>query len=81
MPTPCESRVFGLLIKILGDDQHQEDITMVEFAKVLEVAIDNGDKEKVMTVLDEILEHAIAQDDGDLVQRTIETIYIMKEEN
>ena len=81
MPTPCESRVFDLLIKISGDDQHQEDTTMVEFAKVLEVAIDNGDKVRVMEVLDEILEHAIAQADGDLVQRTIETIYIMKGES
>ena len=81
MPTPREYCVFDLLIKILGDDQHQEDTKMTEFVKVLEVAIDNGDKEKVMTVLDEILEHAIAQDDGDLAQRTIETIYIMKEED
>lgn len=81
MPTPRGYRVFGLLIKILGDDQHQEDTTMVEFAKVLEVAIDNGDKVRVMEVLDEILEHAIAQADGDLVQRTIETIYIMKGES
>ena len=54
---------------------------MVEFAKLLEVAIDNGDKVRVMEVLDEILEHAIAQADGDLVQRTIETIYIMKGES
>ena len=81
MPTPRENRVFDLLIKILGDDQHQEDTTMVEFAKVLEVAIDNGDKVRVMEVLDEILEHAIAQADGDLIQRTLETIYVMKEEN
>lgn len=81
MPTPCECRVFDLLIKILGDDQHQEDTTMVKFAKVLEVAIDNGDKEKVMMVLDDILEHALTEGDGNLVQRTLETIYIMKEEN
>lgn len=54
---------------------------MVEFAKVLEVAIDNGDKEKVMVVLNDILEHAIAETDGDLIQRTLKTIYIMKEEN
>lgn len=54
---------------------------MVEFAQVLEVAIDNGDKARVMEVLDEILEHAIVQADGDLIQRTIETIHIMKEEN
>lgn len=81
MPTPREYCVFDLLIKILGDDQHQEDTTMVEFAKVLEVAIDNGDKEKVMVVLNDILEHAIAETDGDLIQRTLKTIYIMKEEN
>lgn len=81
MPTPREYCVFDLLIKILGDDQHQEDTTMVEFAKVLEVAIDNGDKEKVMVVLNDILEYAIAETDGDLIQRTLKTIYIMKEEN
>ena len=53
---------------------------MVEFAKVLEVAIDNGDKVRVMEVLNDILEYAIAETDGDLIQRTLETIYIMKEE-
>ena len=81
MPTPCECRVFGLLIKISGDDQHQEDTTMVEFAKVLEVAIEEQDKKKVLVVLESILEHAIAEVDGDLIQRTIEMIHIMKEEN
>lgn len=81
MPTPCECRVFDLLIKISGDDQHQEDTTMVEFAKVLEVAIEKQDKEKVLVVLESILEHAIAEVDGDLIQRTIEMIHIMKEEN
>ena len=81
MPTPRECRVFDLLTKILGDDQHQEDTTMVELRKALEVAVDNGDKARVMVVLDEILEHAIAQADGELVQRTIETIYIMKGES
>lgn len=81
MPTPREYCVFDLLIKILGDDQHQEDTTMVEFAKVLEVAIEEQDKEKVLVVLESILEHAIAEVDGDLIQRTIEMIHIMKEEN
>lgn len=54
---------------------------MVEFAKVLEVAIEEQDKEKVLVVLESILEHAIAEVDGDLIQRTLEVIYIMKEEN
>ena len=81
MPTPCECRVFGLLIKILGDDQHQEDTTMVELREALEVAVDNGDKVRVMVVLNDILEYAIEETDGDLIQRTLETIYVMKEEN
>ena len=80
MPTPREYCVFDLLIKILGDDQHQEDTTMVELREALEVAVDNGDKVRVMEVLNDILEYAIAETDGDLVQRTIETIQVMKEE-
>ena len=81
MPTPRESRVFDLLIKILGDDQHQEDITMVKLREELRVAIDNSSKEEVMLVLNDILEYAINKTDGDLIQRTIEMIHIMKEEN
>ena len=81
MPTPCECRVFGLLIKKLGDDQHQEDITMVKLREELRVAIDNSSKEDVMLVLNDILEYAIDETDGDLIQRTIEMIHIMKEEN
>ena len=81
MPTPCEWRVVGLLIKILGDDQHQEDITMVKLREELRVAIDNSSKEEVMLVLNDILEYAIDETDGDLIQRTIEIIHIMKEEN
>ncbi len=54
---------------------------MVKFAKLLEVAIEEQDKEKVLVVLESILEHAIAETDGDLIQRTLEVIYIMKEEN
>ena len=54
---------------------------MVKFAEILEIAIDNGDREKVMVVLNDILEYAIEETDGDLIQRTLETIYIMKEEN
>ena len=81
MPTPCECRVFGLLIKISGDDQHQEVTTMVKFTEMLEVAIEEQDKEKVLVALESILEHAIDETDGDLIQRTLEVIYIMKEEN
>ena len=80
MPTPREYCVFDLLIKILGDDQHQEDMTMIKFAEMLEVAIEEQDKMKVMMVLDDILEYAIEETDGDLIQRTLETIYMMKEE-
>ena len=54
---------------------------MVKFAKLLEVEIENGNKEGVMMVLEDILDYAIAQADGDLVQRTLEIIYVMKEEN
>ena len=54
---------------------------MVKLTQMLEVAIEEQDKVKVMMVLDDILEYAIAETDGDLIQRTLETIYIMKEEN
>lgn len=54
---------------------------MVELREALEVAVDNGDKVRVMVVLNDILEYAIEETDGDLIQRTLETIYVMKEEN
>ena len=54
---------------------------MVELRKALEVAVDNGDKARVMVVLNDILEYAIEETDGDLIQCTLETINIMKEEN
>ena len=54
---------------------------MVKFTEMLEVAIEEQDKEKVLVVLNDILEYAIDETDGDLIQRTLETIYIMKEEN
>ena len=81
MPTPREYCVFDLLIKISGDDQHQEDTKMVKLREALEVAVEAQDKEKVLMVLNDILEYAIDETDGDLIQRTLETIYIMKEEN
>lgn len=81
MPTPCECRVFDLLIKILGDDQHQEDITMGELVKVLEMEIDNGSKEGVIVVLEDILDYAKETGDSDLIIKTLDIIYIMKEEN
>ena len=54
---------------------------MGELVKVLEVAIEEQDKTKVMVVLEDILDYAISHADGDLIQRTIEMIHIMKEEN
>lgn len=54
---------------------------MGELVKVLEVAIEEQDKMKVMVVLEDILDYAIAEVDGKLVERTLEVIYIMKEEN
>ena len=54
---------------------------MVKLREALEVAVEAQDKEKVLMVLNDILEYAIDETDGDLIQRTLETIYIMKEEN
>lgn len=54
---------------------------MGELVKVLEVAIEEQDKMKVMAVLEDILDYATSHADGDLVERTLEIIYIMKEEN
>lgn len=54
---------------------------MVKLREALEVAVETQDKEKVLVVLNDILEYAIAEVDGKLVERTLEVIYIMKEEN
>lgn len=54
---------------------------MVELRQALEVAVEEQDKRRVLVVLEDILEHAISHADGDLIQRTLEVIYIMKEEN
>ena len=54
---------------------------MVKLREELRVAIGNSSKEDVMLVLNDILEYAIDETDGNLIQRTIEIIHIMKEEN
>ena len=54
---------------------------MVKLREALELAVEEQDKVKVIVVLNDILEYALTEGDGDLVQRTIEMIHIMKGEN
>lgn len=54
---------------------------MGELVKVLEVAIEEQDKMKVMMVLEDILDYAKETGDSDLISKTLDIIYVMKEEN
>lgn len=54
---------------------------MVELTKELWVATGSKDVDAILEVLNKILEYALDEADGDLVSRTIETIYILQEEN
>lgn len=65
----------------MGDVQHQGVLQMIELTKELWAATGSKDVDAILEVLNKILEYALDEADGDLVSRTIETIYIIKEEN